>query len=133
MYGYLRVHTPELKVREQEYYRAVYEFRIYVSLRAFILWIKRVGKFGKFGMANLGITKRAFFLVGFKLYATFYTVHSFTSLIVAFYGGVNTKLAKGHIKTSFKLGIFCVSDKINIKSITKRKHTAVIGCLSLNT
>ena len=24
MYGYVRVHTPELKVREQEYYRAVY-------------------------------------------------------------------------------------------------------------
>lgn len=24
MYGYLRIHTPELKVREQEYYRAVY-------------------------------------------------------------------------------------------------------------
>ena len=24
MYGYLRTHTPELKVREQEYYRAVY-------------------------------------------------------------------------------------------------------------
>ena len=24
MYGYLRIHAPELKVREQEYYRAVY-------------------------------------------------------------------------------------------------------------
>ena len=24
MYGYLRIHVPELKVREQEYYRAVY-------------------------------------------------------------------------------------------------------------
>ena len=24
MYGYVRTHAPELKVREQEYYRAVY-------------------------------------------------------------------------------------------------------------
>ena len=55
--------------------RTAYELGVYLSCRLFAGRIKRLGKFGKIGVANRSAAERTFFLAVFKLYATFYTVH----------------------------------------------------------